>query len=208
MAKVGKRFPLLIYEYTLGRWWTATLGISIILFILWWFLPTIQPQKTQSDWKDTFLLAVSVASLLMTIFIFIARKAAYVRPYGNHLRLVTPFLRLNISYKRIVQTRPTEMKALFPYAKLTGIQRESMGKIMAKTALVVELNEYPISRTLLRFFLSPFFFKDNTPHFVFLVKEWMSFSTELESLRVGGNLPDNKDKGSINSILSTFSRDE
>ena len=38
---------------------------------------------------------------------------------------------------------------------------------------------------MLRFFLSRFFFKDRTPHFVILVDDWMRFSTELESLRRG-----------------------
>ena len=208
MAKVGKRYPLLIYEHTLGRWWTATLAISVVLFALWWYLPVIQPNKTQSSWQDTALLLVSSASLLMTVFIFLMRKAAYIRPYGDHLRLVTPFLRMNISYKRIIQTRATEMNSLFPAAKLTNMQKESMGSLMAKTAIVVELKEFPIPRSALRFFLSPFFFKGSTPHFVFLVDKWMSFSTELESLRVGGSLPDNKEKEGISSILSSLSSDE
>ena len=203
--KVGKRYPLLIYEYTLGRWWTATLAISIVLFILWWCLPTL---KEKSDWKDMALLLISGAALLMTIFIFLMRKAAYVRPYSNHLRLVTPFLRLNISYKRIVQTRVTEMSSLFPSSKLSNMQRESMTALMSKTALVIELNESPIPRSILLFFLSPFFFKDKTPHFVFLVDKWMSLSTELESLRTGGSLPSSKEKNSIDSILSSISHDE
>ena len=208
MAKKGSRFPLLIYEYTLGRWWTATLAISIVLFILWWFLPTLQPGKTQSDWKDTALLLISGAALLMTIFFYTMRKAAYVRPYLGHLRLVTPFLRLNISYKRILKTRATEMSTLFRASKLSGMQRESMGHLLAKTVLVIDLNAFPIPLSLLRFFLSPFFFKDKTPHFVLLVKDWMRFSTELESFRTGGGIAREKEKDSVSSILSTFSKDE
>jgi hypothetical protein len=37
------------------------------------------------------------------------------------------------------------------------------------------------------FFLSPFFFKDKTPHLVILVENWMQFSSELESARTGGS---------------------
>ncbi len=205
MAKVGKRFPLLIYEYTLNRWYPATLTLSIILFILWWFLPSIQ-NKPESDWKDTVLLVTSGVSMLMTLFLFLMRKAAYVRPYGKYLRLVTPFLRLNISYKRIIQTRSTEMNSLFKSSKLSSMQRESMASLMAKTALVVELKDFPIPLPLLRFFLSPFFFKDKTPHFIFLVKDWMRLSTELESFRTGGDIIRKKDN--ISSILSAISRDQ
>jgi hypothetical protein len=52
-------------------------------------------------------------------------------------------------------------------------------------------------------FLSRFFFKDKTPHLVILVKDWMQFSTELESLRSGfGTEPQPAQKRTRNSILS------
>ena len=187
MAKIGKRYPLLIYNYTLSKWYPATLAISIVLFILWWFMPSY----TEGS-RNLPLLLISSAAFIMTLFLFFMRKAAYVRPYAKHLRLVTPFLRMNISYKRIIQTRPTKMADLFPPSTLSSWQRESMAELLRKQVLVVELNAYPMPRTLLRFFLSPFFFKDNTPHFVFLIDNWMSFSTELESLRTGGSLPNKK----------------
>jgi hypothetical protein len=38
----------------------------------------------------------------------------------------------------------------------------------------------------MKLFLSPFFFYDKTSHFVFIVDDWMSFSTELDSRRAGG----------------------
>jgi len=208
MAKAGKKQPLLIYEHTLKTWYPATFLISILLFILWWFLPSIQPEKTQNDWGDMLLLFSAGFALLISIFLFLARKAAYVRPYPKYLRLVTPFLRLNISYKRILKTQSTETAMLFPPSKLSRWQRESMASLLRKTAIVVELNAYPISRIFLRFFLSPFFFKDKTPHFVFLVEDWMRFSVELESLRSGGDIIRKKEKDDIRSILSAISNDK
>jgi hypothetical protein len=69
----------------------------------------------------------------------------------------------------------------------------------------VELTGYPISQSVLRFFLSPFFFKDRTAHFVFLIDDWMRFTTELESLRVGGEI--SQPRGPIDrSILSRLPR--
>ena len=55
--------------------------------------------------------------------------------------------------------------------------------------------------TTLRLFLSPFFFKDKTPHLVILVQDWMAFSTELESLRVTAEEPAQKKVKDL-SILS------
>ena len=207
MAKAGKRYPLLIYKYTLNKWYPATLAVSIILFILWWYLPVINP-KPKSNWQDTVLLTISGVALLMTIFFFLMRNAAYVRPYRQYLRLVTPFLRLNISYKRINQTKITEMTAIFPLSKLSRWQRDSMDTLLRRTAIIVELKSFPISQTLLRLFLSPFFFKDKSPHFVFLVDDWMRFSTELESFRAGGELIVEEEKSDTGSILSSLSFDE
>ena len=51
------------------------------------------------------------------------------------------------------------------------------------------MSALPLSAPTLRLFLSPFFFKDQTPHLVILVDDWMGFSTELESRRMGGKAP-------------------
>jgi hypothetical protein len=60
-------------------------------------------------------------------------------------------------------------------------------------------------QSTLRLFLSPFFFKDKTPHLVILVDEWMKFSNELESLRQGGvsSTPQQRRDSSILSRLPT-----
>jgi hypothetical protein len=55
-------------------------------------------------------------------------------------------------------------------------------------------------------FLSPFFFKDKTPHIVLLVKDWLRFSTELESMRLGRGKED-KARPRDNSILSRLPRE-
>jgi hypothetical protein len=53
----------------------------------------------------------------------------------------------------------------------------------------------------LRLFLSPLFFKDKTPHFVILVKDWMKLSAEMESMR-SGQVPSTPQQKRDNSILS------
>ncbi len=73
------------------------------------------------------------------------------------------------------------------------------------TAMVVELNALPMPASTLRLFLSPFFFKDKTPHLVILVQDWMSFSTQLESLRVSGGEPVRKPEMN-SSILNRLPR--
>ncbi len=205
MAKAGKRYPLLIYDHTLSRWWPATLALSVVLLVLWWFMPRFKAEK---DWQDLALLLISGAAFAMTIFIFLMRKAAYVRPYRDHLRLVTPFLRLNISYKRFHKTTVTKMIELFPATGMSSWRFETMTPLLSKTALVVEMKSHPMSQKVLRFFLSPFFFKDKSPHLVLLVKNWMQLSSEMESLRTGGDLGTGRRKDDTSSIFSSFSYKE
>ena len=122
-------------------------------------------------------------TLLFTLFLFIIRKAAYVRPFPTYLRLATPFLRVNISYRRFRGTTTSELRALFPPTSLSGWRRDIIAPLSGMTAIVINLNGYPMPQFVLRWFLSPFFFKDKTPHIVILVKDWLRFSAELDSMR-------------------------
>jgi len=110
-------------------------------------------------------------------------------------------MRLNISYKRIRKTVTTEMRLLFPPKSLSGWMQNIFSPLATKTALIIELNGYPISPAILRLFLSRFFFKDKTPHLVILVQDWLKFSSELESMRTGIE-PEPVEKRPRNNILS------
>jgi len=185
MAKAGRRYPLVIYTHMLNRWWPATFTLSLALIGLAWgvsFTPEGQAQPFLVD----ATIGLGVLSFVFTLFLFIIRKAAYVRPFPTYLRLVTPFLRINISYKRFRGTTASEMRALFPPTSLSGWRREIIAPLSGMTAIVINLSQYPVSPTVLRWFLSPFFFKDKTPHLVILVKDWLRFSAELDSMRYMG----------------------
>jgi hypothetical protein len=94
------------------------------------------------------------------------------------------------------------MKYLFAYKSMSSWVRDIFSPLANKTALVIDLNGYPISPVLLRMFLSRFFFKDKTPHLVILVQDWMRFSAELESMRSGIDPNPPAQKRSSKSILS------
>jgi hypothetical protein len=202
MARSGRRYPLVIYTRMMDRWWPATFALALGLFGLAWAVHLYYPEPVY-DWQWLTLTSVGGFVLVVTLFLFTLRKSAYVQPNPDHLRLVTPFLRLNISYKRLRRATSATMEGLFPPKSISSWRREIIEPLARKTAVVVELTGYPISQTVLRFFLSPFFFKDKTPHFVFLVDDWMRFSTELETMRTGGGqeVPRKKTDRSILSRL-------
>ena len=130
-------------------------------------------------------VVIGVLSILIGIFFLVIRQIAYVQAFPTHLKFVTPFLRLNISYKRIHKTTTAEMRQLFPPQSMSGWVRDIFAPLANQTALVIELKGYPISPVILRLFLSRFFFRDKSPHLVILVKDWMKFSSELDSVRSG-----------------------
>lgn len=205
MAKTGRRYPLVIYTHMLNRWWPATLTLSLALFAVAWGVSRTPDGQAQPFLVDT-TAGLGGLVFAFTLFLFIIRKAAYVQPFGTYLRLVTPFLRVNISYRRFRGSTTTEMRALFPPKSIPGWRREIIAPLSGMTAIVINMNGYPVPPVLLRLFLSPFFFKDKTPHLVLLVKDWLRFSTELESMRLGRGQED-KARPRDNSILSKLPRE-
>ncbi len=187
MAKAGRRYTLLIYRRMLDRWrpWVFFIGLGLVA-LAWPFYSDLYTRLTE-PWRWMTLAGVGVGTMFASLILLIFRNSAYVQPFGDHLRLATPFLRMNISYRRIHRTTTAAMHALFPPRSVRGSRREIIEPLGKLTAVVVELTAMPVPAGTLRLFLSPFFFKDKTPHLVILVENWMGFSTELESLRVGGD---------------------
>ncbi len=216
MARAGHRYPLLVYRHMLNRWWFALIFMGLALFG-WAYVEYIQPAERLLAlpfvlggilvWPWHLLTAAGILAILVGIFLWGLRFFAYVQPYPTYLKLVTPFMRVNISYKRIKKTTTTEMRALFSYKSMSGWVRDIFSPLATKTALVIDLTGYPISPAFLRLFLYRFFFKDKTPHLVILVQDWMRFSSELESMRSGvdPNPPEQK-RASRDSILARLPR--
>ena len=189
MAKAGKRYPLLIYTRMMDRWWPAIFCLGLALIALAWpFYSDVFTRLTE-PWRWMTLAGLGVAVILVSLIMLVMRKSAYIRPFNDHFLLVTPFLRMNVSYRRIRRTMTANMYSLFPPRSMSGTKRDIIEPLGRLTAVVIELNAFPISPAALKLFLSPFFFKDKTPHLVILVENWMGFSTELESMRVSGNEP-------------------
>ncbi len=189
MPKSGRRHVLALYGQTINRWWRSVLALGLILIALaggLGGLPLALPQYHFLFLPDWILWAaggVGGLTVLAALVLIALRKSAYVQPFETHLRLATPFLRMNISYRRIRQTNTAEMGRLFPLANFRGRKRALLRRLIRETAIVLELQGWPISRDVLRLFLSPFFFPDRTPRLALLVPDWMDFSTEMESFR-------------------------
>jgi hypothetical protein len=178
--KAGLRHPLLLYRRVMDRLWVSTLILGIILLAAWgwtWISSTRWFVGQENDW-----LGVAAGVLLaFSVFAYFARLMAYVQPRRDHLGLVTPFLHLRISYRRIRSVHPVDFQQLFPPNEASWAQRRLLEPFYGKTAVVVELTDYPLPRRMLRFFLAPQMFSHRSKGLVLLVPDWMTFSTEIDS---------------------------
>lgn len=184
MARGGRKYPLIVYRHLLNRWWTPMFAIGLVMFALAYGEYTDAVYRF-IPWRWQLLAGIGVLAILTGIFFLVIRQIAYIQPFPAYIKLVTPFLRVNISYKRLHKTTTNEMRQLFPPKNMSGWMRDIFEPLASQTAIVLELKSYPVSPFLLRMFLSRFFFKDKTPHFVILVKDWMGLSTEIDSFRTG-----------------------
>ncbi|MGE5463667.1 MAG: hypothetical protein ACM3PS_09940 [Syntrophothermus sp.] len=181
-----RKYPLIVYQHMLNRWWPAMIAMGLGMFALA-YSEYIDPLSRFLVWRWQLLAAVGILALLVGLFFIVIKRFAYVQVFPTYLKLVIPFLRLNISYKRVTRTTAMEMRHLFPRKSMGWWVQDIFSPLANQTAVLVELNSYPISPAIMRMFLSRFFFKDKTPHLVILVKDWMLFSTELDSMRTNTN---------------------
>lgn len=206
MAQGGHKFPLVVYQHLLNRWWTPMFAIGLVMFALS-YEQFNHPVYKFIAWRWQLFAGIGVLAILIGIFFLVIKQLAFIQAFPGYLKLVTPFMRVNISYKRLHKTTTTEMRQLFPPKNMSGWVRDIFQPLATQTAIVLELKSYPISPVILRMFLSRFFFKDKTPHLVILVKDWMRLSSEIDSFRTGIN-PDSQPvkKHGTNSILSKLPR--
>lgn len=178
--KPGKRHTLVLYRRVMDRLWQAALPFSLVCLVFWWQItggsdPLIETQR------GAWLLVAGVIAGGIALFALIARPMAYVQAHHHHIRLATPFLRLKIAYRRIRSVHSASFSQIFPPQETGWAQRKFLEPFLGATVVVVELQSYPLRRTLLRFFLPAHMFSPQTTGLVFLVADWVALSTEIDT---------------------------
>jgi len=132
--------------------------------------------------SNVWLLGIAGLSFAIAVFAYLTRLASYAQATANTLNIITPFIRLKISYRRIHSFHPVLIQQVFPPEKLSWAGRSYLSVFNGKTALLIELRSYPIDPAILRLFWSAQMFSPQSAGLVLLVSDWMKLSTELDSL--------------------------
>jgi hypothetical protein len=105
----GKRYPLLLYTRMLDRWWPALFLIGLGTMSLAWPFYSDLFTRLTAPWRWMTMVGVGGLVTAASVLMLLMRSSAYVQPFQDHLRLVTPFLRMRISYRRFKGTTTTVM---------------------------------------------------------------------------------------------------
>jgi hypothetical protein len=180
----AKKFPLLIYR----RYHQVQRGMSLGFLVLGTviaisaiLLRAIRPGAVSGDvslllWIGAVLAAFGLARFLLTWAI---SRTAYVQCTPRNVRVQTPFMPVVFAYKRIADTRPTNLRDVFPPEKQKGARRRMLEEVWGQTVIIVDLKGYPMSKSFLRTMLGPYLLTPRGAGFVFLVEDWMGLSRQL-----------------------------
>ena len=178
--KRGKRFHLLIYERMWQKWGLASLLVALASGVLWVLAP--RARFIPSSLRP-LILVLALASLGVFVYSFMARRMAWVQCRPGHLHIQTPIYPLAVSYSRIKVVRPSEFGHIFDPSKEKPGRRNWLRPYWGKTAVVVEISKYPISKSWLRLWFNRYMFSPEVTGFVFLVEDWMTLSRQLDDFR-------------------------
>ena len=189
-SEAGHQHILLVPKQAMGRLWKLSILLGLLYAVVFW-----QSQKGNlapiRSGSQVLLLGGMVIALLFSVYTLVARKINYVQAQPTHLRLVTPFLRIKISYRRIQSSHPVKLSQHYPPSEMSWAQRRTLKPIFRVTALGIELTGYPLPPNFLRLFLPKEVFLPGNKGFLFVVEDWMGLSAEIDSLseawRVGEN---------------------
>jgi hypothetical protein len=166
----------------MDRIWKLTLLLAIFLSVAWgwryWQTQTIIVLSV-----DSLILVSALLAFMLTLVFLVARSMAYVQPTSKYLKVATPFMRVNISYKRVRGVRPVLMQQLFPKDDVKRSLYKTVAPYYGKTAVAVELKSFPSDPKIMKMFMPASMFAKQFQGMVFLVPDWMKLSTEVDSYR-------------------------
>jgi hypothetical protein len=173
----GDKFPLLIY-----RRWAKMLRLPSLLIVVasgiaWWFAPEI-PLFSQHEWVPVVIAGISA---LIFCYSLLAHRMAYVQCFPNYIKIRVPFLSIAVSYKRIVQMRPVQFRSQLRVADMKRPRLRMLEPYLGHTAIVLELNDFPLGERQLRLWLPWYVFASDTTGFVLVVNDWMALSRQISS---------------------------
>ena len=181
----GKKHPLLVYRVrfrrNLGLFFIAALAM-LALFGAIRLLPAETwanvPWVYQIDW---LLFIVGLLLLAIAVVRFIATRVPYVQCSDRNIKIRGPLYQVVFSYKRVHETRPNTLFHVFEKGGLSRGERKFVmdDRYGGQTAVIVEMNSWPMSVRSMRFWLGNLVFSADNRALVLWVEDWMDLNREI-----------------------------
>ena len=182
----GLKHPLRIYQRQYETMiWLAFL-LAIASYILWW----ISFDYSLPLANHNFILVISVAAWILYLLCLIAPSQCYVQCHADYV-VVSAIYPLAISYARIGNAIPVDFRSRYPINRMGWSDQSLMEPLFKEqqtgqlTVVAMHLREYPLHMLWLKLWFHKFMFfppKDG-PGFLFIVRNWLALSHELEDFR-------------------------
>lgn len=129
-------------------------------------------------------LITGVACAILWLLVTLATRTAYVQARPDAVVIGTPLWPIRIPYKHINVVRSVSFGQAFPPDKAKRADRGWLRRCQNETAVALDLLSLPKgSRRRFSAFLGPYVFSLENKQLVFLVKDWMALSGELDRFR-------------------------
>ena len=177
-AKSGRRHKLLFFRHSMDRIWRAILIFDLVLWAAFWFaiyIPAFMPPRDR-----TLFLAAEILLILGIIF-YLIRNTAYIQAREDHMRLAVPLYRLNIPYGFVQSLRTNEFSQIYTLSELNWSNKRFFRPYFGATMVTLILRQFPKAPGTLQIFLPKYLFLPKDVGFLFLINDWMGFSTEFDS---------------------------
>jgi hypothetical protein len=179
----GIRHRLRLYErqYEMLLWPSFLLAIAT--YILWWIsydYPVPIPGRN-------LVLLVSAAAWLLYLLSLIGPSFSYVQCRADYIVIRSLLFRLAISYSRIGNVVPINFGTKYPFRRQGWSQRTFLEPLFTEqgtgqlTVVAMQLKQYPMPLIFLNRYI--FFVPQDGPGFLFIVRNWMALSHEIDDYR-------------------------
>jgi len=172
------RYRLLLYDRFIGRYRILSFLLFVVLLVSW---VAVSTQLFTLPFINISGLFLSGAILFLGFWLFtmLSPQLAFAQTQKDHLLLQTPVYRLMIPYHLILNTRPVEIRKIFPSSELSAGQHSLLKPLFGHTALAVDFQGLPPPNFYLRLFFHRFTFAPEGSGLIILVDDWMGLSNQL-----------------------------
>lgn len=175
----GRKHPLIIYSRTMSRLWFLAMFFGLEMLALWKFKSAFS--DTYRPELDLLLLFAGLYGCGLGLFALLGRRMSYIRAFDRYFLVATPLFRFKTSYRRVRGVRATDFHRLFELNHLSWAEERYTQTMIGRSAVVVNLVDYPVSPRLAGLFFHRYLFSPKGTELVLLVPDWMALSVELDS---------------------------